>query len=666
MEDNSEQDFDLNKTLEDGAWMDSFDKILGPRPTLRETNTLKRKVNASYNRDSSVENSINSKASESSLLQLQHSLNEINEDQQKQEKERKSSTISTPQLHSNLKLDPFKCSLSPIGAWRLLYFNKQNDKNKNAQLCASNEDKWRLKCTPIKPIIEIVDYDESLTQTVHGNNDSGSILFRNVNGTKAAPHETFITEIANKSAPRITNSRHVCFKSTADKTTKIYTRKTLSKDISTINTIRDAQREVLQRRIPSLTLQPGKWRKSFNAWRRQQDKRPSSFHKRQSENRNNSIEFLGYVGTIAGHRKSIFIKPEPIAENFVSTQTPEDCVLKRCNQKHPLHFDKVYSKDEMMYCVKIGEGAYGEVFLKAKSKRKAFDASSTVMKVIPIEGTVEVNGEKQKTYEQILSEVVISKELANLRSCVNSKNITCGFVNVKQIVCVKGEYPQHLKNLWEDFDKEKCSENDHPDIFDETQIYIILELEFCGQDMESFQFQNAEQAYYALLQIVLTLAVAECAYQFEHRDLHWGNVLLLSTNAKELPFTIDNHTYVVPTKGVKATLIDYTLSRMTVDNCCHYNDISCDEDLFTATGDYQFDIYRMMRDVLGNNWETFEPRTNIFWISYVISKMIEGVQYKNRRTKAHTIYNTKLQHLSEIVLNYNSAVEFTKYLMTLV
>lgn len=98
---------------------------------------------------------------------------------------------------------------------------------------------------------------------------------------------------------------------------------------------------------------------------------------------------------------------------------------------------------------------------------------------------------------------------------------------------------------------------------------------------------------------MLTLAVAEEAFQFEHRDLHWGNILLLSTKIKQLKFTLDNHTYAVPTKGVKTTIIDYTLSRMTFDNCCHYNDISSDEDLFTATGDYQFDIYRMMRDLLG-------------------------------------------------------------------
>lgn len=70
---------------------------------------------------------------------------------------------------------------------------------------------------------------------------------------------------------------------------------------------------------------------------------------------------------------------------------------------------------------------------------------------------------------------------------------------------MKGKYPQHLQKLWESFDKEKGSENDHPDIFDETQIYIVLELEFCGKDLESFTFLNAEQAYFALVQVCIFL-----------------------------------------------------------------------------------------------------------------------------------------------------------------
>lgn len=94
------------------------------------------------------------------------------------------------------------------------------------------------------------------------------------------------------------------------------------------------------------------------------------------------------------------------------------------------------------------------------------------------------------------------------------------------------------------------------------------------------------------------MAVGENEYQFEHRDLHWGNVLVLNTNQSNISYRIGEKTLTIPTKGIKTTIIDYTLSRMTFNDYCFYNDLSTDEELFLATGDYQFDIYRMMRKAL--------------------------------------------------------------------
>jgi serine/threonine-protein kinase haspin len=36
-----------------------------------------------------------------------------------------------------------------------------------------------------------------------------------------------------------------------------------------------------------------------------------------------------------------------------------------------------------------------------------------------------------------------------------------------------------------------------------------------------------------------------------------------------------------------------------------------DEEVFEGEGDYQFDIYRMMREVHGGDWEGFRPLTNV-------------------------------------------------------
>ena len=48
-----------------------------------------------------------------------------------------------------------------------------------------------------------------------------------------------------------------------------------------------------------------------------------------------------------------------------------------------------------------------------------------------------------------------------------------------------------------------------------------------------------------------------------------------------------------------------------------------DEDFYTGSGDYQFDIYRLMRKETSNKWDSYFPKTNIFWIHYLADKIID-------------------------------------------
>ncbi|XP_050678781.1 uncharacterized protein LOC126975040 isoform X1 [Leptidea sinapis] len=362
--------------------------------------------------------------------------------------------------------------------------------------------------------------------------------------------------------------------------------------------------------------------------------------------------------------------------------TARDYVLRRCNQTDAILFDECYPDTALKNCRKIGEGVYGEVYLW-----RAADGRARVLKVIPIAGDTKVNGEAQKDYDQIISEIVIAMELSALRAPIQDienhfnegksfenldlhsiDNATDVFNEVLAVRLVYGAYPSRLLDLWELYDECKGSENDNPAVLPARQHYLVLELANAGQDLESYQFNNAEQAYALFKQVAFGLAIAEEACQFEHRDLHWGNVLIAPTDNQFATFVLRGRTYRVRTCGVKATIIDYSLSRATLgladdvrSSGTLFTNLGDDESLFDAVGDYQFDVYRLMRDRLGNVWHNFEPYTNILWLHYTADKMITSLRYTRTNTKIHKHYIAKLKQVKNKILEYGSC---TQYVLT--
>ena len=247
-------------------------------------------------------------------------------------------------------------------------------------------------------------------------------------------------------------------------------------------------------------------------------------------------------------------------------------------------------------------------------------------------------------------------ELSDLR--YNKRNNTSGFSELKSVKCVQGRYPDQLIDLWELYDETHKSENDSPEMFTDDQLYIILELANGGVDMESFEFKNADSAFSLFKQITCSMAVAEQALEFEHRDLHWGNVLISKTNSDSLiKYILNGHEFYVPSNGIQVSIIDFTLSRVKAENAVIYNDISKDPDLFSATGEYQFEIYKLMQQKNNNEWEHYEPYTNVLWMHYILHKMIKGVRYGSTATKVHKTSIQKLIKLKNKILTYTSVEE---------
>ncbi|XP_019515364.1 PREDICTED: serine/threonine-protein kinase haspin [Hipposideros armiger] len=354
-----------------------------------------------------------------------------------------------------------------------------------------------------------------------------------------------------------------------------------------------------------------------------------------------------------GHSSSMYLLT-PLKTIHVADKKASDAekVYKECNQEGPVPFSSCLSTEKLECCEKIGEGVFGEVF------QTIANHTPVALKIIAVEGPDLVNGSHQKTFEEILPEIIISKELSLLSDEVCNR--TEGFIGLNSVHCVQGSYPPLLLRAWDHYNSTRGSANDRPDFFEEDQLFIVMEFEFGGTDLEQMrkQLSSIATAKSILHQITASLAVAEASLHFEHRDLHWGNVLLKKTSLKELHYTLNGKTSTIPTRGLQVNIIDYTLSRLERDGILVFCDISMDEDLFTGEGDYQFEIYRLMRKENNNCWGEYHPYTNVLWLHYLTDKILKEMTFKSKcNTPAMKQMKRKILNFHRTMLNFSSATD---------
>uniref|UniRef100_A0A1B6MAT7 non-specific serine/threonine protein kinase n=1 Tax=Graphocephala atropunctata TaxID=36148 RepID=A0A1B6MAT7_9HEMI len=329
-------------------------------------------------------------------------------------------------------------------------------------------------------------------------------------------------------------------------------------------------------------------------------------------------------------------------------------ILTLCGVDSPVPFVEVFPDRLVAGGKKIGEGVFGEVFLINRTQ-----SEQSVIKIIPVEGKKLVNGVPQKCFEEVLPELIISEALTSLRT--NPDYCTTGFCELKNKFCLQGEYPKTFKDMWCEYDRLKKSENDNVEMFDGDQLYIALELANAGDALETYCLPSAKQSYSIFLQVVFTLAVAESELLFEHRDLHYGNILVKKTSDKYTDFVHNKIGIKVPTIGYKATIIDFTLSRITYKEEALFLDLANDPEQFEGQGDYQFDIYRFMRDDLNNDWSLHAPVTNLRWLHYLADKLVTRVKYKNKDSRQHKEFLKSLRNLKSMLEDFSSASELAEY-----
>ncbi|KAI9000822.1 hypothetical protein BD414DRAFT_472853 [Trametes punicea] len=271
---------------------------------------------------------------------------------------------------------------------------------------------------------------------------------------------------------------------------------------------------------------------------------------------------------------------------------------------------------------KIGEASFSEVF----------GIGAVVLKIVPLRdetrsrtgpaSDMEVEGPAPSDAKDVLKEIIVTRAMG----------ATCpGFVELLRTYVVRGKYPSLLLDLWDEYDERKGSEGIRPDTFGVSQLYAIIVLPNGGPDLEAYSFSTPtktgwRQACSVFWQVARILADAEELMSFEHRDLHWGqilvkNVLVKSKTRRKTRVPMDH-----PDHGVLVTIIDLGLARMDAQDADghHIHWTPFDHEVFEGKGDYQFDVYRMMRAHNGDSWEDFRPLTNVMWLHYLTLKLLHA------------------------------------------
>lgn len=309
---------------------------------------------------------------------------------------------------------------------------------------------------------------------------------------------------------------------------------------------------------------------------------------------------------------------------------------------------------------KIGEASFSEVF----------GIGDVVLKIIPLRDeeqrfTNDLETPAPSDASDVIKEIIVTRAMGEMSS---------GFIKLLRTYVVRGRYPSLLLDLWDEYNERKGSESIRPDSFGLSQVYAIIVLPNGGPDLEAFTFKNAagsgwHQASSIFWQIATALDQAEDLMAFEHRDLHWGQILVknvpvrtLSSKKAGRKLCMDDVRF-----GVKATVIDLGLSRMETTDAQGSKTYwtPFDEEIFEGEGDHQFDVYRMMKEYNGNSWEGYQPFTNVMWLHYLTQKLLHSKRLKPPATrKKSTAELTRVVALTGYDEQecYDSLVEIDKLL----
>jgi serine/threonine-protein kinase haspin len=302
---------------------------------------------------------------------------------------------------------------------------------------------------------------------------------------------------------------------------------------------------------------------------------------------------------------------------------------------------------------KIAEASFSEVYRLSANNSTGISNQESVLKVVALKTPPEAllpcqlqtravrdrEGQMEKEMAERHENDVWKSEVADVLSEVKllrNLNHIPGFTNFRDLTILQGRPSPAFSNAWKawNMSRSRGKKSEFPDpskkaSYDDTQLWAIIEMQDAGTDCEKLMEHGGLSSIWEVWDVfwgvTLSVAKAEEACRFEHRDLHMGNICVRPSRAGG---DITEVTVKDPMRrkfrftGTETTVIDYTLSRADIlsspsrrssstsantvtssssnpdakEQDVAWLDLNKDSALFEgdASEEYQYEIYRYM------------------------------------------------------------------------
>lgn len=223
----------------------------------------------------------------------------------------------------------------------------------------------------------------------------------------------------------------------------------------------------------------------------------------------------------------------------------------------------------------IGSGSYAYVF--RSPPQKIIFKLIRVMPDYVLEQIQTSSLNRTTKYMDALNEFQISASLCRLQNGVLHRNAlySCNaFPFVHQSFLTYDELPGFFKTGQPE---DECDQTlllvSAPEIFDNFLLDLprenmVIVMEDCGEPMvDTLDGLHPHALLSIIKQIIMGLMIAEVTMEFEHRDMHSGNVLLQPFDHKYVRYVVRGKKMCIPSFGYRVKIIDTTFSRLRISMC---------------------------------------------------------------------------------------------------